>query len=77
MPIRTARRSINTAGPAVPDESRFDSNATLVRKGERTGAVVLSGKTGWSTWSEYFDLRDASARVPDDFMADRPLNVRI
>ena len=47
----------------------------LVRRDERTGDVILSRKTGWSTWNEYFDHRNASAPVPREFMADRPLNV--
>lgn len=59
----------------LPADFRFEGDEVLVRKDERTGDVILSRKTGWSTWSEYLELRDSGRRVPDEFMADRPLNV--
>jgi antitoxin VapB len=76
MPTKTARLFMNGGSQAVrlPAEFRFDGDEVLVRRDERTGDVILSRKTGWSTWSEYLDLRDASPPVPDEFMADRPLN---
>jgi hypothetical protein len=37
-----------------------------------TGDVILSKKSGWSTWKEYFEIRDA-AGPPKEFMAERPL----
>jgi len=35
---------------------------------------VLSTRPGARTWDAFFDLLEATD-VPDDFMADRPLNV--
>jgi antitoxin VapB len=77
MPVKTARIFNNGGSQAVrlPAEFRFDGDEVFVRKDERTGDVILSAKrTGWTTWSEYFELRDAGGAVPDEFMADRPLN---
>jgi antitoxin VapB len=76
MPIKTARLFNNGGSQAVrlPAEFRFDGNEVFVRKDERTGDVILSRKTGWSSWREYFNLRDSGAAVRGDFMADRPLN---
>jgi antitoxin VapB len=76
MPSRIARLFTNGGSQAVrlPAEFRFDSDEVLVRKDERTGDIILSKKTGWSTWREYLDLRDGGRPVPGDFMADRPLN---
>jgi hypothetical protein len=74
MSIRAPRLSAKTGSPAIPAESRFDRNAMLVRKDDHTSEVILSSKTGWSTRSEYLDPRDSSHPVPDEFMADRPLN---
>ncbi len=77
MPTKTARLFNNGGSQAVrlPAEFRFDGNEVFVRRDDRTGDVILSKKTGWNTWTEYLDIRDASARaVPEEFMADRPLN---
>lgn len=60
----------------LPAEFRFDGDEVFVRRDERTGDVILSKKAGWSTWKEYFEHRDtAKGVVPDEFMAERPLNV--
>jgi antitoxin VapB len=76
MPNKTARLFNNGGSQAVrlPAEFRFDEDEVFVRKDERTGDVILSKKKSWSTWKEYFDLRDAGKAVPDRFMAKRPLN---
>ncbi|HCC58340.1 MAG TPA: AbrB family transcriptional regulator [Solibacterales bacterium] len=77
MPAKIARLFNNGGSQAVrlPAEFRFEGDEVFVRKDERTGDVILSRKTGWSTWDEYFELRDSGAAVPANFMADRPLNV--
>jgi antitoxin VapB len=76
MPGKIARLFTNGGSQAVrlPAEYRFDGDEVLVRRDERTGDVILSKKAGWSTWSEYLELRDAGRHVPDEFMTDRPLN---
>ena len=78
MPSKTARLFNNGGSQAVrlPAEFRFDGDAVFIRRDDRTGDVILSKKAGWSTWKEYFELRDSSA-VPEEFMADRPLNTRL
>jgi antitoxin VapB len=78
MPTKTARLFNNGGSQAVrlPAEFRFDGEEVFVRRDERTGDVILSKKAGWNTWQEYLDLRDtATGAVPEEFMADRPLNV--
>ena len=78
MPNKTARLFNNGGSQAVrlPAELRFDGDEVFVRRDERTGDVILSKKAGWSTWKEYFELRDTTnGAVPDEFMAERPLNV--
>ena len=75
--LKTARLFNNGGSQAVrlPAEFRFDGDEVFVRRDERTGDIVLTRKSGWSTWNEYFKLRDAARGVvPDDFMDNRPLN---
>ena len=74
---KTAKLFINGGSQAVrlPAEFRFDGDEVFVRRDERTGEVILSRKTSWSTWGEYFELRNLGKPVPEKFMADRPLNV--
>ncbi len=76
MPGKIARLFANGGSQAVrlPAEYRFDGDEVLVRRDGRTGDVILSKKTGWSTWGEYLELRDSGRRVPHEFMAERPLN---
>ncbi len=77
MPAKTARLFNNGGSQAVrlPAEFRFQGDEVFVRRDERTGDVILSKKAGWSTWKEYLERRDAvPGAIPDEFMADRPLN---
>ena len=73
----TAKLFSNGGSQAVrlPAEFRFDGDEVVVRRDEQTGDVILSSKRPWNTWDEYFQLRDADGPVPDDFMAERPMNV--
>ena len=78
MPSKTARLFNNGGSQAVrlPAEFRFAGDVVFVRRDEHTGDVILSKKASWSTWKEYFELRDTTnGAVPDEFMAARPLNV--
>ncbi len=61
----------------LPAEFRFDCDEVVVRRDEQTGDVILSPKRPWNTWDEYFELRDAAGPAPDDFMAERPMNVSV
>jgi antitoxin VapB len=76
MPQKTARLFNNRGSQAVrlPVEFRFDGDEVYVRRDQRTGDVILSGKSGWSTWKEYLKNRDCGAAVAAEFMRDRPLN---
>lgn len=65
----------NGASQAVrlPAEFRFSGDSVYATKDERTGDVVLSTRPGASHWADFFQqLRGTN--VPDDFLADRPLN---
>ena len=78
MPVKIARLFNNGGSQAVrlPAEFRFDGDEVFIRQDEATGDVVLSKKTGWSTWQKYLDLRkETMEAVPHDFMEERPLNV--
>ncbi|HZQ52148.1 MAG TPA: hypothetical protein VFB14_08125 [Bryobacteraceae bacterium] len=80
MPAKIARLFNNGGSQAVrlPAEFRFDGSEVFVRRDKRTGDVILSKKAGWSTWREYLEQRDAAAgAVPEDFMAERPLNTQL
>ena len=75
MPSKTAKLFTNGGSQAVrlPAEFRFDGDEVFIRRDAVTGDVVLSAKPDWSTWREFFALRDSVA-VPADFLAERPLN---
>ena len=77
MALKTARLFNNGGSQAVrlPAEFRFDGDEVFVRRDERTGDVILSRKSGWSTWEEYLESRGVGDAVPAEFMSDRPLNV--
>jgi antitoxin VapB len=72
MPLKTARLFNNGGSQAVrlPAEFRFDGDEVFVR----TGDLILSRKSGWSTWKEYLENRDTREAIPVEFMRDRPLN---
>lgn len=73
---RTAKLFKNGASQAVrlPLEFRFEGDEVYVTRDEATGDVVLSTRPGARAWGEFFELLRA-VDVPDDFMAERPLNV--
>ncbi len=73
---RVAKLFKNGASQAVrlPAEFRFEGNEVYVTRDDATGDVVLSNRPSIKTWSEFFELLH-TVEVPDDFMADRPMNV--
>lgn len=73
---RTAKLFRNGASQAVrlPAEFRFSGTEVYVRRDERTGDVILSQGPKISSWAEFFEFMQG-IDVPDEFMADRPLNV--
>lgn len=72
---RTAKLFRNGASQAVrlPAEFRFDGTEIYATRDEATGDVVLSRRPGAQAWSEFFALM-RTIDVPEDFMADRPMN---
>jgi antitoxin VapB len=72
---RIAKLFKNGASQAVrlPAEFRFEGNEVYATRDEQTGDVVLSTRPGARTWADFFALMRA-IDVPDEFMADRPLN---
>lgn len=73
---RIAKLFRNGASQAVrlPAEFRFDGDEVYATRDERTGDVVLSSRPGARSWGEFFELM-RSIEVPEDFMAERPMNV--
>lgn len=73
---RIAKLFKNGSSQAVrlPAEFRFEGDEVYVTRDEVTGDVVLSDRPGAKTWRDFFDLM-RTIDVPDDFMADRPMNV--
>ena len=69
---RVAKLFKNGASQAVrlPAEFRFEGSEVYATRDEQTGDVVLSTCPGAHVWAEFF----ASVNIPDDFMADRPMN---
>jgi antitoxin VapB len=72
---RTAKLFRNGASQAVrlPSEFRFDGDEVYATRDEQTGDVVLSKHPGGRSWAEFFALMQ-TIDVPEDFMADRPMN---
>lgn len=73
---RVAKLFKNGASQAVrlPSEFRFEGDEVYVTRDERTGDVVLSSRPGAKSWSEFFEFME-TVPVPDEFMAERPMNV--
>ena len=73
---RIAKLFKNGASQAVrlPMEFRFEGDEVFVTRDDATGDVVLSTRPGAKAWREFFELLRA-VDVPNDFMAERPLNV--
>ena len=57
----------------LPAEFRFEGNEVYVTRDEITGDVILSRWPGAKAWRDFFEMMH-SIDVPDDFMADRPMN---
>ncbi len=72
---RVAKLFRNGASQAVrlPAEFRFEGTEVYATRDEQTGDVVLSMRPGGRTWADFFSLM-RTIDVPDDFMADRPMN---
>ncbi len=74
---RTAKLFKNGSSQAVrlPADCRFDGSEVYITRDEATGDVVLSSRPGANTWEDFFSLM-RSIDVPEDFMSERPMNVR-
>lgn len=72
---RTAKLFKNGASQAVrlPAGFRFEGEEVFVSRDSATGDVVISTRPGAKAWGDFFDLLRA-IDVPDDFMAERPMN---
>jgi antitoxin VapB len=72
---RIAKLFKNGSSQAVrlPAEFRFDGEQVYATRDEVTGDVVLSDRPGANVWRDFFQTM-RSIKVPDDFMADRPMN---
>jgi antitoxin VapB len=72
---RIAKLFKNGASQAVrlPAEFCFDGDEVYATRDDRTGDVMLSSRRGVAIWAEFFELMETIA-VPDDFMAERPMN---
>jgi len=58
----------------LPAEFRFEGSEVFATQDSVTGDVVLSRRPGAAAWGDFFAfMRDVE--VPEDFMADRPLNL--
>jgi len=72
---KVAKLFTNGGSQAVrlPAEFRFDGDEVFIRRDAVTGDVILSGDPNWSSWKQFFEVRDA-ADVPPDFLDERPGN---
>lgn len=77
MPSTLITEVINE-GPSqvirIPAEFRLDAETVAIRRNEETGELVVSAKPikrgDWKAFFEFVDTLD----VPQDYMAERPLN---
>jgi antitoxin VapB len=72
---RTAKLFKNGASQAVrlPAEFRFEGSEVYATRDEQTGDVLLSTRPGAGSWAEFFALM-RTIDVPEEFMAERPMN---
>jgi antitoxin VapB len=72
---KTAKLFKNGSSQAVrlPAEFRFEGNEVYVMRDEITGDVILSRRPGAKIWGDFFEMMH-QIEVPEDFMADRPMN---
>lgn len=81
VPNTQARRTLaiesdgDTQLIRLPADIHFDGDTVLLHRDEQTGDVILSQSPPRQakTWDEMFEMFDA-ADIPDDFMAERPMN---
>jgi antitoxin VapB len=73
---KVAKLFKNGASQAVrlPAEFRFAGEEVYATRDEVTGDVILSNRPGAKAWSDFFAMTRL-IDVPDDFMAERPMNV--
>jgi antitoxin VapB len=74
---QTAKLFKNGRSQAVrlPAEFRFPGTEVAIRRDETTGEVILSSAVAAKgSWEEFFELADRLG-VPDDFLADRELEM--
>jgi antitoxin VapB len=60
----------------LPDDFRFDGDEVYATRDNITGDIVLSKQPGERVWRDFFEMI-RSIDVPDEFMADRPMNRRV
>jgi antitoxin VapB len=72
---KTAKLFKNGSSQAVrlPAEFRFEGSEVYVMRDEITGDVILSRRPGAKVWKDFFEMLH-SIDVPEDFMAERPMN---
>jgi antitoxin VapB len=74
---RVAKLFKNGSSQAVrlPVEFRFEGDEVYATRDEVTGDVILSHRPGAPAWREFFEMV-RSIDIPDEFMAERPMNRR-
>jgi len=73
---RTAKLFKNGSSQAVrlPAEFRFEGDEIYITRDDTSGDVVLSSRPSMKTWDDFFEFLQR-IDVPEDFMAERPMNV--
>lgn len=74
--VQIAKLFKNSAGQVVqlPPEFSFEGDKVYIMRDDTMGDVVLSNRPSVRTWQDFFDMVH-NIDVPDDFMAERPMNV--